>query len=157
MSPSAAVDIVLEPSDLKKRPRSVVDAQFSLPFAIAVAMRHGEAGLKQYTDEELESPENQKIMGMVTYQVDADIDACYPEQWRAWVRVETSNGEVFQESVSSPKGDPENPLSSQELSSKFRSLTYGIMSSKLIDELEKTVACFGDPGTFSNLLEILSY
>ncbi len=155
--PSAAVGIVLEPSELKKRPRSVVDAQFSLPFAIAVAMRHGEAGLKQYTDEEIESPENQKIMEMVTYQVDADIDACYPEQWKAWVRVETSKGEVFQESINSPKGDPENPLSSQELSSKYRSLTNGIMSSETIDELEKTVACFGDPGTFSKLLEILSY
>ena len=58
------------------------------------------------------------------------------------VTIKLNNGEQIQKRVDFPKGEPENPLSRQELESKFRSLAkYGGLSQdecdEVINEIEK--------------------
>ena len=43
--------VVATPEELKQNPRSVIDAQFSMPFGAAVAILYGKASLEQYTQE----------------------------------------------------------------------------------------------------------
>ena len=54
--PSVAVDIVAEPAASKRRPASVVDAQFSLAFGAAAALLWGRAGLAEYDEARLSDP-----------------------------------------------------------------------------------------------------
>lgn len=45
--------LVCEPQQRKYSPSSIVDAQFSMPFAAALALCYRQAGLDQFTDENL--------------------------------------------------------------------------------------------------------
>ena len=47
--------IVAQPEELKCNPKSVVDAQFSMPFGAAVAILYGKATLDEYTQENIRS------------------------------------------------------------------------------------------------------
>ena len=53
---SAAFPIVCEPATAKRRPRSVVDAQFSLPFSVAITLVAGAASPDEYTPEHFDDP-----------------------------------------------------------------------------------------------------
>jgi 2-methylcitrate dehydratase PrpD len=149
--PSVAVDIVLEPADAKRRPTSVVDAQFSLPYGVAVALRHGAAGTIEYSDEVITDPDTAAVMDRVSYQIDPDIDAAYPRQWKAWAEIETSRGDVLRHHIDEPKGDPGNPLAEDELETKFRTLCSSVVSGDVIDRVEDVVSRFGELGTFGEL------
>lgn len=153
--PSVAVDIVLEPAAAKSRPLSVVDAQFSLPFGVAAAIRFGRAGLAEFTDEVIVDPATAALMDRVEYEVDPQIDAVYPDEWHAWAKVTTTDGRILSMHVTEPKGDPGNPLSPDELEAKFRSLTDGILSAEAQQQLVDIAARFGTRDSFAALLSAL--
>src|SRR5439155_15778948 len=46
----AGAGLIAEPPERKYEPRSIVDAQFSMPFGAAVALLRGRAGLGEYTE-----------------------------------------------------------------------------------------------------------
>src|SRR5262249_59353031 len=53
---SAGFPIVYEPAEHKRRPRPVVDEQFSLPFGIALALARGAASPAEFVPPTLEDP-----------------------------------------------------------------------------------------------------
>lgn len=122
---AAGWGIVAEPLDEKRRPRSVVDSQFSMPFGAALAVAFGRAAAADHTAANLADPEIQRLMDLVECFHDPDLDASYPERWPASVRIHLEDGTVLEEQVDFPKGDPENPLDDEELVAKARSLVPG--------------------------------
>jgi 2-methylcitrate dehydratase PrpD len=118
----AGWSLVCEPRGQKYSPSNAVDAQFSMPFGAAIALAHRSAGLDQFTDENFHSPRIKTLMGKVALQKDKRIEKKFPEEWPAIVQVHMTSGKQFEKHVRFPKGDPENPLSWQELSAKFDSL-----------------------------------
>ena len=61
-------------------------------------------------------------MGKTVLVKDAGLEKNFPEEWPARVRIQLTNGAQYEKYVRFPKGDPENPLSWEELSAKFYSL-----------------------------------
>ena len=137
----AGFPIVVTPEKLKYNPLSVVDAQFSMPFGAAVAILYGRASLEEYTQEKVESPQVKEMMDKITCIENPELDKVYPKQWPASVQIRTKDGRTFSTWIDSPKGDPENPLSWDELIEKFHELTPSIYSKgrveKLIDQTKK--------------------
>jgi 2-methylcitrate dehydratase PrpD len=115
--------IVAEPQGRKYNPESVVDAQFSMPFGAAVAAMDGAAGLDQFTVAKARSPKVRELMNKVVLVKDPRIEATFPQEWPARVTIEFESGQHFEKFVRYPKGDPENPLSWDEMEAKFRALT----------------------------------
>lgn len=115
--------LVAEPHAKKYNPESVVDEQFSMPFGAAVAALEGAAGLDQFTAEKARSPKVRDLMHKVVLVKDAAIEETFPREWPARVTIELSHGPCYEKFVRYPKGDPENPLSWDELAAKFRTLT----------------------------------
>jgi 2-methylcitrate dehydratase PrpD len=58
----------------------------------------------------------------VRVRVEPGIEARYPREWPARVRVRLANGESLGAETAYPKGDPENPLSRSEIEDKFSTL-----------------------------------
>ncbi len=102
--------IVAEPRARKYAPESVVDAQFSMPFGIAIAAMDGAAGLDQFTVAKARSPKIRELMNRVVLVKDPRIEATFPQEWPARVMVELEDGQHYEKFVRYPKGDPENPL-----------------------------------------------
>ncbi len=132
--------IVAEPKEKKYNPESVVDAQFSMPFGAAIAVFDGAAGLDQFTLAKARSPKVRELMAKVAMAKDAGIEATFPKEWPARVVIELADGQRFEKFVRYPKGDPENPLTWNEIISKFRALAGAVISSERCDEIIEAVS-----------------
>lgn len=115
--------IVVEPVADKRRPRSVVDAQFSMPFGMAVALKHGKASIGEHSLENVEDPEVRALMDRVECFRSPELDGMYPAKWGAIVEVTCRDGRELSARVDTPKGDPENPFTADQLAAKLRDLS----------------------------------
>jgi len=131
--------IVAEPEELKYNPRTLVDAQFSMPFGAAVAMIYGKASLSEYTLENIESDKIREMMRRVSCVENPELEKVFPRQWPASVELVTEDGRRFSTRVDYPRGDPENPLTWEELISKFDDLTSAIYPAERREKLIERV------------------
>jgi 2-methylcitrate dehydratase PrpD len=125
--PTSSLAIVAEPRALRAAPRNVVDAQFSLPYAVAVAVRHGRASLPEYTDAVIADPEVRRLAAAVGCVGDDALEAAFPVHWGAHVNLRLADGTHHEAHVPDAKGSPRNPLTWDELASKARTLTDGVL------------------------------
>ena len=136
----AGYPIIAEPKEMKYSPRSVVDAQFSMPFGAAVAILHGNATLDKYSMENIHSSRVKAMMDRILCVEDPDIEKEFPRKWPAVVSILTAAGKHYSTRIDYPKGDPENPLSWNELKDKFQDLVSPIFSefrqNQILDELK---------------------
>ena len=103
-------------------PRTIHQAKFSMGFVLALIALYGRAGLTDFTDATLRDPRVRAFHDTVRMVLDPDIDAAYPERWRGRVTVTLRDGGSFEKRISSPAGDPEQPLSRADLEQKARRL-----------------------------------
>jgi 2-methylcitrate dehydratase PrpD len=129
---AAGFPIVCEPLDAKRRPRSVVDAQFSLPFSIATALVRGAAWPDDFAPACLEDPAIRRMMERVHPARDAALDAQFPRTWPSWLRITLDDGTRREARVDHPLGDPENFPTPAALSAKFARLAARVLSPERI-------------------------
>jgi 2-methylcitrate dehydratase PrpD len=153
---TAGWNIIAVPAEDKRRPVTVVDAQFSMPFGAAVAVLHRSAGTKEYTPQVIESPEVVAFMERVECYQSADLDEAFPSRWPAEVEIELQDGRTVSKRVDFPKGDPENPLTSHELQMKFRDLTTGIVTEVGQARMVEAIVGFGEVVEPADLARLFS-
>jgi len=136
---AAGRGIVCDPPERKLRPTCVVDAQFSLPFGIAVALVAGAASPAEFVPARFGDPAIIDLMRRVHAVPDAALDAAYPRAWPTWVRMALRNGKAVEERIAYPKGDPENFPTDAELRAKFRSLAGRTLAPAEIDALDDAI------------------
>jgi 2-methylcitrate dehydratase PrpD len=127
--------IVCDPREKKYHPESIVDAQFSMPFGAAVALVCGAAGLDQFSAEQIRSPRVRQMMNKVVLVKDPLIEETFPREWPARVVIHLADGAAYEKFVRYPKGDPENPLTWEEMAAKFRSLAGAVIPAEECDEI----------------------
>lgn len=156
--PSAAVHMVAEPREFKRRPRSVVDAQFSVQYGVGTAFVHGRSGLDQYTDDAIADPAVASMMDRTEVIADAELDRHYPQQWRAWVEVTTADGRTFRADIEEARGDPGNALTASQVASKFADITQPVATSEwAASAVEATMNLgAGDRLSFERFVEVLA-
>lgn len=137
---AAGFPIVCEPAAQKRRPRSVVDQQFSLPFGVAVALARGAASPAEFVPEMSDDPTVAALMERVTAVRDPALDAQYPRVWPAWVRIALRDGRRLEEHVTHPLGDPERFPDAAALGAKFRTLARRALPEAQVERLAATVA-----------------
>ncbi len=103
-------------------PANLTQAQFSLPFAVACQLEHGEFSVRQLRDSVLHSKELRKAMSKVVMERVEGIGSVggvqqYPEA--AEIIVELTNGSVLKHRVLAAHGMPSDPMTDAELKAKF--------------------------------------
>ena len=112
---------------------TVSAAKMSIPFSVAVALATGSADMKAFSIENVANKTILDLTKKVEVKEDADLTALNPQKRAAIVVVHTKDGDYSQR-VDYPKGEPENPLSKEELENKFRGLAmYGGLTSEECD------------------------
>jgi len=106
-----------EPLVAKQNPPNGYAAKFSIPYAIAVGMLRGDAGLLDYEKSVVHDPAVRALAGKVRYVVDPDNP--YPKQFTGHLRVTLKNGDVHEASQGHFRGGREEPMSAQALEAKF--------------------------------------
>jgi 2-methylcitrate dehydratase PrpD len=115
--PSAAVPILCEPADDKARPASSYAARFSLPYAVAVVLVVGHAGIDEFSEERIRDPEVLSLTLRCRYVVDDTLP--FPAAFPGHVRVRMRDGRELEASADASRGSRERPLTVDELYGKF--------------------------------------
>jgi 2-methylcitrate dehydratase PrpD len=149
---AAAFPIVCEPAAAKHQPASVVDAQFSLPFGVAVALVDGAAAPEQFAAPRWTDSAVRRVMDRVIPRHDPALDARYPDVWPTWVRIDTADGRSLVERVDHPTGDPERFVTTADLHEKLRRLAGRVLDARAIDVLLERLAAFPADADCARLL-----
>ncbi|MBY8910367.1 MmgE/PrpD family protein, partial [Salinicoccus roseus] len=104
-------------------PVTVYQGKFSLQYCTAHAFVMQEGSLYTFNEENLWNEEIRGLMSKVHVYVDPSKDSAYPNQWGALAKVALKNGETIELDTDYPKGDPEQPVTKDELVDKFMQLS----------------------------------
>src|SRR5438477_11551961 len=102
------------------RPRTELQAKFSMEFCMAILLLERKAGLGQFTDEVVNRADVQALLQRVDFGVNAEAEAAGFDKMTTIVEVELADGTIFKGSADFGKGSPVNPMSDAELEQKFR-------------------------------------
>ncbi len=139
--PAPGVRLTGDPIDAKRRPENFVDCQFSMPFAAALSLREGDAGLRAFLDaqSDLDDPDLRRLMDATDVVTTDAVSSLFPEQWAARVVVETDD-ETLERLVETASGEPEDPLGWEGVSEKYDELAaVAGVPADAADELETVV------------------
>jgi len=115
-------DIVCDPD-----PATPYRAKFSLAYCVAAALLEGAVGLEQFTPERFDSngvvdARIAALLPRIRIGVRDDLTGRYPAQWPTRVALMCSDGSCERGASDYPRGNPENPVSTQTLADKFLAL-----------------------------------
>ncbi len=140
------------PVEIKRHPVNTVNAQFSLFYEIACGLVKGRVLPESFTDEAIKDERLNHLCDLITWEINDEFEAVYPEKYPARVTVTMEDGQVFVGEVEYPKGDPEYPATKEEVVEKFRNNaanTIGSVKAERIIELVDRIE------TLDNLNELI--
>lgn len=108
--------------------QSITAAQMNIYYGLAMIAFHGKAFTDQFTDDAIKDPGVLKFIEKITADVDPEIEEKGPAfRHMAKVRVRTTDGRTFEETVTHRKGSPDNPLTGDEVEAKYFALVSNIL------------------------------
>ena len=120
---TSTIRTIGEPIERKRAPETGYQAQFSGPYMVALGFLGGGgpgASLDDFADERLRDPARLELMSKVSVVADADCDAIFPDQFPAVLTVTTHDGQEHVAAAMSNRGGGMQPLTEDELRTKFR-------------------------------------
>jgi 2-methylcitrate dehydratase PrpD len=127
------------PPEVKLRPVTHVDAQFSVPYGVAVSICKNRAGVDQFRKEVLRDPEVLALVDKIKWEIDPAAEAMYPKAYPATIEATLNDGRKVVSHFDYPKGDPENPASMDEVMKKFDLLTEKFMDQKRRERIAEEI------------------
>lgn len=133
-----AIRATMEPAERKYRPQTPVDAQFSIPYCLALAALYGGVLPEYFSDHYLGHDKVLEMAARVSGRSAERFSRLFPAKNGSRVTVLTGRGS-FTEEVLDARGDPENPLSLEDLKKKFQLLTLGVLPGDRAEALSDCV------------------
>ncbi len=146
-------DILSDPS--KYKPNTKETADHSLPYCIAVAVAKGNVLPSDFEAEALKDPLVLETIDKIEVIANEEIDSLFPRVKRAICIITTADGKEYKKQVDHAKGSKQNPLSDEEVISKFRANATEVLSDKRMDEVVRAtfdLENFSDIGGYIDLL-----
>jgi 2-methylcitrate dehydratase PrpD len=112
--------MLCSPLEVKKNPRTPVDAQFSIPWGVATMLAKGYVGIEHYTEAAVKDPDILKATSKINVILDHSLDSA-DKVPSGKIEIETRDGKVFSDRVDYPLGSPERPMTFDDCAKKFRS------------------------------------
>jgi 2-methylcitrate dehydratase PrpD len=112
----------------KPRPSTLVEAQYSVPYCLALCLLRGAEALVPLNARQIDDAEVHELAGRITVIHDAAIEPLFPRRSPARVIVNRVGGQRLESPLMDPRGDPNQPLSTADLERKFRIATRDTLS-----------------------------
>lgn len=121
------------------RPKTTEEAQYSLAWPVAAMLVDGDVGPEQVAGDRLEDRRIRALASRVETVVSTDLEARFPAEALCEVEIVTTDGTAYRSGICGARGDPEDPLSDDELSDKFRALASPVIGAEGAEEIERAV------------------
>jgi 2-methylcitrate dehydratase PrpD len=149
------VKMLCNPIERKLRPVTHVDAQFSLPWAIAVAICKNRGGLDEFGMGMLKDAEVLALAEKVIWELDAAAETMYPKAYPATLMAELNDGRMLRAHVDYPKGDPESPATKEEILAKFHALTGKLLDKRKREKIIDMVNHLDEAANIAELADLV--
>ena len=136
---SVAMRLVGNTSERKYAPQTMLDAQMSMPYSVAIALKDGMAYLDQFSEERFKDAEVLKLASKVKVSIDPELDKLPSSDLTTILNLELTDGRKINKKIDFFKGDFRNPLTQEELEEKFKRCTRKVMQIETVDELLKKI------------------
>ena len=103
------------PPDIRRHPRTSVQARFSIPYTVACALIDGRVGLDLFTDEALVRPDLLALAERVECEVDEVIERGWSRSISPTHLTVIRGTLVHQARIIRPRGHPERPIAPRSL------------------------------------------
>ncbi|MYF89499.1 MAG: MmgE/PrpD family protein [Boseongicola sp. SB0676_bin_33] len=145
---------VIEPGPLRiLHANNELEAKFCVAFQMASIVMRRRAGLSEFADGFVRSPDCQEMQKRVSVSVDPEIDALGKGRIVSKIHLTTKDGETyFDESDRHYRGGPKNPLTYEEVSDKFRDASQNVLDA---EDVETFLSLTKDFETLPKLGEFL--
>jgi 2-methylcitrate dehydratase PrpD len=127
-----------------KRFATHLEAQMSLPYAVAVSLLDGQVGMAQFDAAHRTSPAVSELAERVEVVASAEFDSRYPRERPARVTVRRAGRPDLCREVDQPRGEPSRRLADKELVAKFQQLAGPVLGSERADRVVEAVWAFDD-------------
>jgi len=138
-------------------PGNIVAAEFSLPYAMAVALHGITPGPEWYAANTMKNMEILKLAEKIkcTFASKSEKDRQDYHKWPTTVDIVTNQG-TFSKQVEYPKGSPKKMLTPDELDSKFMHLAQNSMSEDAAREIRSLVSRLEQLSDITELTSLLA-
>jgi 2-methylcitrate dehydratase PrpD len=150
-------NFVCLPPDKIYRPKSVPEAQFSLPYTLATALVKGKVALEDFAAGALHNPEVLEVASRIECQVDDELTRTSRGVTPAIVEIRTKKGNTYSLRVDDRKGAPANPMTTEEVEEKFRrcaAYASRPLSGKVVEEICSLVRTLEKSPDIQELVEL---
>lgn len=132
---------------------SIMDAQYSAGFQIAIALTRDPRDASLYKTDLLVDAQLGHLQSLVSIEADPGYDAVYARKIPGSLVIETLDGRSFSHEVETAKGSPYRPMTDGEIEDKFRTLAGRFVSDASLNRVVMETWAFGGDKAY----DLLSY
>ena len=143
------------PLEVKTKPRTPVDAQFSIPWGVATALAKGRVSMEDYTDAAIKSADILETASKINVVLDHSLDVA-DKIPSGKVEVVTKGGQTYANRVDYPLGSPERPMTFDDCAGKFMNCASHGATSVPREQLERVIELTRQMEKMENVGEIMA-
>ncbi len=106
----------------KYEPKSRETADHSLPYCVARAILDRKITKQSFAEEKINDPQLKTVIHKIKGEASTEFEALFPEKQPSRVTIRTTEGKEHSVYLEYPKGDPREPMTPDDLETKFNSL-----------------------------------
>ena len=131
-----------------------VSAQFSLPYVVAACLIDGEMGPAQLREDRISDSAILELSQRVKVNVDPELAKAYPGMTSSRVEIKLKSGQTLAKQVDIPKGDPRDPMTSEDVAGKVKRFASQ-KDEKALDEVIRLSLELEEVGDIKELTSII--
>jgi 2-methylcitrate dehydratase PrpD len=157
----ATVRVLIDPLSFHflkfDRPQNAMEAKFSMPFCIALAMSDGEVTFRNFSDDRLRDPNLTSLMERITVEC---VPIMQPEtsglERGTKISLKFKDGGELSHEIRTPSGHPENPLKDTDVDAKFLECSAATLQQSDAREIIDIVRHLEDISRMGDVATLLS-
>ena len=139
------------------RPQTGLEGKFSMQYCMARALLSRNLGISQFTDANVKEPAAQEWLRRVDWHVDPELEAAWKGGPRpAIVHLHRRDGSKLARRTDLSKGNPEVPMSDEELIQKFRDCAELALSADRVGRLLDRLLRLEEVASVREVAELLA-
>jgi 2-methylcitrate dehydratase len=131
-----------------------VSAQFSLPYVVAACLIDGEMGPAQLREDRISDSAILELSQRVKVNIDPELAMAYPGMTSSRVEIKLKSGQTLAKQVDIPKGDPRDPMTSEDVAGKVKRFASQ-KDEKALDEVIRLSLELEEVGDIKELTSII--
>lgn len=118
-----------------RAPQSPFECKFSIPYVVSHAAKYGSVRLAAFDTGRIFEEDLRALMPHIQLEADSELTSKFPNMRAARVRVHLKSGQVLEHFQPYRIGDPEAPLTDEQISEKFLELASPVISDRAAKQL----------------------